>query len=500
MSIRLKLLFSYTGTLLITILIFVATTFFITVAVTGDMKSIKQFYKIHYALNPLSPEVESLFMELKYMTKNDNPDRLLDAGLLKDYDNKLRIAQATLIIRKGQGIYYASPPWKTLQPEAHLPEYDAGNIQIRGTFNIGDRFFSYAKYDFVFGDQSSGSVFVLRERSPFAELTRKLLPLLISILFILLLLANVMLYYFITRSIIVPLQKLRLSADKIREGNLDFRIEPAAGGEIGQLSTAFEEMRKQLNHSLELQQQYEENRKELLSNISHDLKTPISSIKGYIEGIRDGVANTPEKMDKYVNTIFGKTVAMDRLIDELFLYSKLDLKKVPFHFEKLDLNRFLSDVLEEQRFDLEAKGFQLHYTEWGGEPVYVHIDPEKLERAVTNIIDNSVKFMDKEEKHITVRAEPGKKDVTVRITDNGPGIPGDAAAHIFDRFYRAESSRNSKTGGSGLGLAIARQVIEGHGGTIGAESVYGQGTTIYFTLERYTSNGNGDSHEKNINY
>ncbi|CAG7619127.1 Adaptive-response sensory-kinase SasA [Paenibacillus solanacearum] len=500
MSIRLKLLFSYTGTLLITILIFVATTFFITVAVTGDMKSIKQFYKIHYALNPLSPEVESLFMELKYITKNDNPDRLLDRALLADYDNKLRIAQATLIIRKGPSIYYASPPWKTLQPETHLPEYDAGNIQIRGTFNIADRFFSYAKYDFVFGDQSPGSVFVLRERSPFAELTRKLLPLLISILFVLLLLANVLLYAFITRSIIVPLQKLKQSADRIREGNLDFRIEPAAGGEIGQLSTAFEEMRKQLNHSLELQQQYEENRKELLSNISHDLKTPISSIKGYIEGIRDGVANTPEKMNKYVNTIFGKTVAMDRLIDELFLYSKLDLKKVPFHFEKLDLNRFLTDVLEEQRFDLEAQGFQLYYAPWQGEPVEVLIDPEKVRRAISNIIDNSVKFMDKADKRIVVRVEPGEGDVTVRLTDNGSGIPAEAAAHIFDRFYRAESSRNSRTGGSGLGLAIARQVIEGHGGTIGADSVYGQGTTIYFTLKRTILSGNGEAYEKHTDH
>ena len=107
-------------------------------------------------------------------------------------------------------------------------------------------------------------------------------------------------------------------------------------------------MRKRLHESIQLRLQDEENRKELISNISHDLRTPITNIKGYIEGIRDGVADTPEKMDKYVNIIYTKTIDLDRLVDELFLYSKLDLKQVPFMYEHVDIIGFIDDCIDER--------------------------------------------------------------------------------------------------------------------------------------------------------
>ena len=174
---------------------------------------------------------------------------------------------------------------------------------------------------------------------------------------------NGVLTYFVSRSIIRPLRALKRAAEEIKEGNLDFEIVPHSDDEIGELSTAFEEMRRKLKKSVEVQLQYEENRKELISNISHDLKTPVTAIKGYVEGIMDGVSNSPDKLDQYIRTIYNKAADMDRLIDELFLFSKLDLGKVPFQFEKVDLGQYVLDCAQELQFDMEKKGVQFALTE-----------------------------------------------------------------------------------------------------------------------------------------
>lgn len=484
MSVRSKIIVSYTLVLVVTILIFITTAFLVALAVTGDVRSFKPFYTIHFTLKPLTPEQESLYMDLKYIAKT-SPEKLFDDKLQKDYEFQLRVAKSTLLIRKENEVDFASPQLEGTGVERVLPDYELDNIRIRSSLNIGDRFYGYAKYDFVLPDKSRGSLFVIRELSPFAALTSKLLPLLISLLFVVLVLANVMLYFFITRRIIKPLDTLRMSAARIKEGDLDFRVKAQSQDEIGQLSQQFEDMRRKLKESVDLQLQYESNRKELISNISHDLKTPITTIKGYIEGIRDGVPNTKEKMDKYVDTIYTKAVAMDRLIDELFLYSKLDLKKVPFDFVRTDLRAFIDGLVGELRFELEQQGFHVEWESKRSAQAYVLLDPDKMKRAIVNVVENSVKFSDKPNKKIrfALAEESGKFKLT--IEDNGPGIAEEAIRSVFDRFYRAESSRNMRTGGSGLGLSIAKQIVEGHQGTIAVESEPGEGTKVTVTFNPY---------------
>src|SRR5690606_12418385 len=160
---------------------------------------------------------------------------------------------------------------------------------------------------------------------------------LISLL-IVLILTNGLLTYFVAKSIIKPIQQLSMAAKEIADGNLDFSVGVKGSDEISQLASSFETMRKNLKETEAININYENNRKELIASISHDLKTPITSIKGYVNGIRDGVANTPEKMEKYMVTISRKADELDHLIDELFMYSKLDLNKVPYHLERLDLH------------------------------------------------------------------------------------------------------------------------------------------------------------------
>ncbi|WP_404450994.1 HAMP domain-containing histidine kinase [Virgibacillus necropolis] len=303
-------------------------------------------------------------------------------------------------------------------------------------------------------------------------------------LLLVLVITNGLLTYFVSKSIINPVKNLSVAAQEISEGNLDFSIESTNKDELGQLSKTFEVMRLKLKEAEEVHVRYEENRKELIATISHDLKTPMTSIKGYVKGIRDGVANNPEKMERYMDTIYTKANDMDQLIDELFLYSKLDLQRIPFQLEEIDLHNYLTDFIEELRFDLEQNGGTVSYDADLEDSYVVKADREKLKRVVTNIVQNSLKYMDKDWKEIQVSLQSESDQVVVKITDNGSGVDEEAIPFIFESFYRTDSSRNSTTGGSGLGLAIVKRIIDDHGGAIWAESELGEGTSIYFTLKK----------------
>ena len=203
-----------------------------------------------------------------------------------------------------------------------------------------------------------------------------------------------------SRSIIRPIRKLQKAASMMKDGNLNVDIKAESKDELGQLAQGFEEMRVRLKESIDLQLAYEKNRKELIANISHDLKTPITNIKGYVEGIRDGVANSPQKMERYIQTIYTKAIDLDHMIDQLFLYSKLDLQRLPFHFERITFDQYLSDFVEELRFDVEEMNVEITLNIDKNEKYEVMGDREQIKRVITNIVDNSLKYNDKEEKEL----------------------------------------------------------------------------------------------------
>lgn len=318
--------------------------------------------------------------------------------------------------------------------------------------------------------------------------TGKDLTLFISVRFIamilVLIVTNGLLTYYVLKSILIPIKELSVAANKISEGNLDYSVESNKKDELGELSNTFERMRLKLKEAKDAQLQYEKNRHELIASISHDLKTPLTSIKGYIKGIQDGVANTPEKLERYLNITYKTANDMDGLIDELFLYSKLDLKSSPFQFEKVDLYSFFADFIEELAFNLEQEQGTATLVAKKNDSYVVMADREKLRRAVSNILQNSLKYMDKEHKSIQVLLSSQPDTVTIKMSDNGIGISKEAIPFIFEIFYRTDASRNSSTGGSGLGLSIVKKIIEEHGGTVWADSKLGKGTSIYLTLKK----------------
>ena len=289
----------------------------------------------------------------------------------------------------------------------------------------------------------------------------------------------------IYRSIAVPLVKLKKATKNIKEGNLDFVLEVEGNDEFSQLCQDFEEMRKRLKESTEEKILMDKENKELISNISHDLKTPITAVKGYVEGIMDSVADTPEKMDRYVRTIYNKTNEMDHLINELTFYSKIDTNRIPYTFSKLNVEDYFSDCAEELGLEMETRGIELVYANYVEKGVQVIADGEQIRRVIHNIVSNAIKYMEKPRGIIQLRVKDVGDFIQVEIEDNGKGIAAKDLPYIFDRFYRTDVSRNSSKGGSGIGLSIVKKIMEDHGGKVWATSRLGIGTIMYFVLRKY---------------
>ena len=319
-----------------------------------------------------------------------------------------------------------------------------------------------------------------------AMISKRFMGYLVLAMAVILILTSALITAWVNQDIYKPIKELSIAMRKIAEGDFDYRLPDKQEGEIGHLHDNYEQMRLQLKENAEEKMQNEKKSKELVSNISHDLKTPITSIKGYVEGIMDGVADTPEKMDKYIKTIYNKANDMDRLINELTTYSGIDSNKIPYHFHVLNIADYFQDCVEEVGLDLEQKDIQLNYTNLAPADTCIVADPEQLKKVINNIISNSVKYMGHDKGIIDIRILDEGESVRIEIEDNGKGIAAKDIGYIFERFYRTDSSRNSLQGGSGIGLSIVKKIIEDHGGYVWATSKEGEGTCMHFVIRKYT--------------
>ena len=284
------------------------------------------------------------------------------------------------------------------------------------------------------------------------------------------------------KRIIKPIEKLQKGVEQISSGNYEVRIENDIFNEIGILIHEFNDMAEKLQNSEEEKQEYEENRKALIANISHDLKTPITSVSGYIEVILDGVVTSPEKINSYLKIVESNMNYMNKLIDDLFLFSKLDMQKLEFKFEIVKIKSFMSDLMEEFKFTLGEENIIFNFHDKIEEEVLVNIDGKRIYQAIRNIIGNAVKYGVVD--NLNIQTELIKEDnfIKINIKDNGPGIEKDKLPHIFNRFYRVDMERTKDLMSTGLGLAIAREMVEAHGGSIHVYSVLNEGSTFIIRL------------------
>jgi signal transduction histidine kinase len=484
MSIRKRLFISNAAMVLMPFVMFILYFLLLNVLFSGDIKNLSNNYHRGWQTPQIGNDVQ-MFNRLK-KTASLQSEKFMDTAYLDSLTKNMKKENTGIIIRKGKRILYKSSYVKNLI-NGKLPKF--GQEGYDPVVWLGHKQYSIRQHDFYYKDGTEGSVFYVDEGVHFIQFARKYFPLIFFGLVLILVMTNILLSFFMSRSILRPVKQLSIAAGKISEGDLDYQVESSSKDELGRLVKTFDDMRARLKESSKLREQYESNRKELIANISHDLKTPITSIRGYVEGIKDGVANTEDKLERYLDTIHAKAEHMDHLIDELSLYSKLDVKSLPFHFEKVEVKAFMEDYLEELRLEYkEDVEISLQATN----PLTAILDRDKLIRVMNNIVRNSVKYMDKEVCKITIAFQEDGEMVKVSISDNGPGVPSNEISHIFNRFYRTDPSRNSHTGGSGLGLAISAQIIEAHGGSIWAESSPREGLCTYFTLKK--PENKGDDH------
>lgn len=285
----------------------------------------------------------------------------------------------------------------------------------------------------------------------------------------------------VKKRILTPVEDLEKGVEEIAKGNYDVRVEMKMPNEIGDLISAFNVMADKLREDEQLKTEYEENRKALIANISHDLKTPMTSIEGYVEALIERNDLSAEKKKRYLKIIAGNTDYMRRLIDDLFLFSKLDMQKLDFHFEKMCVRPFLRDMMEELGLDFEERRISFSYRDELDEDIYANLDTKRFNQVIRNITGNAVKYGPEDGLAIDTRLYRKGDWFCIDIADNGPGIPKEKLPRIFERFYRVDGERSKDFAGTGLGLAIAGELVEAHGGSVSAASG-GAGTGTCFTI------------------
>lgn len=429
---------------------------------------------------------EQSYHKLKDIAQED-PEKLEDATYLEKVNQKLERKSSYLIVRRGENIsYIGADSTKTQKVIEHLPQYQGEEgASENGVYLGGESRALVKQIDFQYPDKEKGSIFIVTDAASMVpEVKAFLVDIVFAVIAILFLTASVFILW-IYRSVVSPIRRMQAAAANIKEGNLDFHLEAEADDELGELCHSMEDMRLKLKDTMEEKLVYDKESKELISNISHDLKTPITAIKGYVEGIMDGVADTPEKIDKYIRTIYNKANEMDALINELTLYSKIDMNRIPYNFATIPVNAYFEDCAEDLSLELEAKGVDFSYSNFVEGDIRIIADAEQLKRVINNIVNNSLKYMDKEKAKIQLRVKDVGDFIQVELEDNGKGIANKDLPNIFERFYRADASRNSSKGGSGIGLSIVKKIIEEHGGKIWATSKEGTGTIMYFVIRKY---------------
>ena len=274
---------------------------------------------------------------------------------------------------------------------------------------------------------------------------------------------------------------MRASVQRFEAGDYEQRVEVTSGDEIGQLGTAFNQMAGTIVANLAKLKKTDSLRRELIGNVSHDLRSPLASIQGYLETIlMKGSELGAEKTRHFLNTIYSNVTMLSKLVEELFELSKLDARQIRPKPEPFAIAELAQDTVLKFQPHAEKKHIQLR-SRLPQDLPFVYGDIGMIERALSNLIDNAVRYTP-DHGEVSVELERQQDRVQVRVSDTGRGIPPDDLPYVFDRFYRVDKSRSRSSGGPGLGLAISKKILEAHRSDVSVQSAMDVGTTFSFDL------------------
>ena len=302
---------------------------------------------------------------------------------------------------------------------------------------------------------------------------------------------NGILSWWISKSILKPLGQLSRGTREIREGNLDTKMEYQKKDEFGEVCRDFDDMRAYLKESVDQRLKDEKRRRDLITGISHDLRTPLTSISGYVDGLIEGIADNAEMRMRYFQAIKIRTRNLVSLVNSLSEYSRLD-SGFRYHMETADFKEFIEQYLESYRHDAKQYHIEIEFS-YGNETYPVSIDREEMKRVFDNLLTNTAKYRTSDLSHvwISLKRTLTGTDIELTFKDDGPGVPEESLERIFDSFYRVDGSRSQSEKGSGIGLAVVREIILGHGGRVRAENREGLAMIIHIPTAREDENGKG---------
>jgi signal transduction histidine kinase len=459
--------------------------------IVGGMVSLfkEEFLGWYRDNSKISDQYAQVYMEMPALIENTDTFEQL-AENLGEYDYRLIVVN-----QKGKTVY---------QNARHSEEESAETLytqektpgELVGYFVENTSILSYRDtrqdqyYDFYAVSCPSGVSIMGMDRGMFEMFLLVLLAVGVAAIAVILLLSQILTKW-LTAQILKPVKELDLAARRVIDGDLSTQICYNTEDEFKNTCDSFDLMQQHLKQEMEKNHAYELARTEMVSGISHDLRTPLTSVKGYIKGMLDGIANTEEKQREYLKIAYRKACDMDKLLSKLFYFSKLETGNMPFYMKKTDMAEYVTDYVEDKALEIHDGDMAISADVNGLQEVYCNIDREQMVRVLDNLVENARKYAgkcagrsaaqytdksaennagetmlngDSLQMRLSLQKQDGK--LVLDFSDNGVGVPEDKLDKIFEQFYREDESRSSE--GNGLGLYVCKYIVEQHGGTIRA--------------------------------
>jgi histidine kinase len=437
-----------------------------------------------FITRPTTHEVEQLLNDMQTVAKHS--------------EFKGPHKESFLILRKNQDVLNVMPFGDDL-PEKEKAKFENLPKDILPPFQPGKKtnneilfhqtgFVIAQQMDFYFNDGAEGSLFYFTKYTnipgKIAAIIGRNLLFLVMIMFAF----HSFLAFIMSRRITDPVKEIVIATEEIMDGNYKYQIPLSRQPLLRNVSNSINKMIDELDRGKNYQDKIETMRAEFIANLSHDIKTPLTSIKIHAQAIKDGIVTTPEKMDKYIDNILKKSDDMDAMLEELKVFNDLELGTGNYAMERINFEYFLIDAVDELRYDVDAKNINLTIDTRVHAPM-MEFDPKKIKRVLNNITFNAIKYGEVRPLNIHFKLEEvqheHKRCLKLCISDNGIGVRDHQLGKLFDQYYRVDPARNQTISGSGLGLSIAKSIIEHHGGCISAKQseLGGLAIVIYLNCE-----------------